>query len=783
MTPRLQRFALALLLPCAVIAGCSKDPQVLRQEYVASGDQYVARKQYQEAIVEYRNALQHDPKSGEARKKLAGAYARAGDGEAAAREYLKAAELLPNDLRVQVTVGQMELLSGDFAGAKARADRLLSHSPRSVEALILRANALAGLKDLTAAVTQIQQAIDYDPERTTTYTNLGTLQLARGHAEEAERAFRRAVAMAPHSVTARLALTNFFWSAGREKEAEDNLKQAVSSSGKDPTIDRALAMLYLAMGRVADAEPYLVRAAETAQDGDSKIALAEYYVIAEREAEALRLLETVAAADEASAGVAVARIAEIYMQQGRDREAIRRLDDLLARRPKNTTALMAKARLRLAQHDVDAALEPARVAVTVDPNSLPARLNLARVHVGRGVLDDAVKAYSDALALEPTNVPAHLELARVQLAAGRVKEALQLAERALDLEPDSVDAQLVRAEALADADRSKEADTVLHELGERYDDSADVQTQLGSLYASRDRTGPARQAYTRALGIDPFHAGAHTGLAALDFAEGHGERVRARVESALAKRPNDVGLLLLSARAAVELRDFDRAEQRLSRIIEIDQSNLQAYGLLGQIFAAQGRLADATRQFERIVGLRPRAVAPSTVLGMLLERQGRDSDAMKRYRAVLDIDPKSAVASNNLAWLIVKNGGDLNTALRLARTAHSSLRDRAEVNHTLGWIHYRKGSLGEAVPLLRVAAEKQPTNARYRLHLGLAYAHSGSDRNACEALSAALRLDPQVDGAAEARNVGARLPECGLAPTAPVSPQETRVSRLGPLPR
>src|SRR5262245_59439594 len=47
--------------------GCRTNPDVTKQEYVKSGDRSVAEKKYAEAIVQYRNALQQDPKFGEAR--------------------------------------------------------------------------------------------------------------------------------------------------------------------------------------------------------------------------------------------------------------------------------------------------------------------------------------------------------------------------------------------------------------------------------------------------------------------------------------------------------------------------------------------------------------------------------------------------------------------------------------------------------------------------------------------------------------------------------------------
>ena len=91
------KSALGILIAGLVFtAACSTDPQKAKLEYVKSGDSYVAQKKYSEAIIQYRNAVQKDPRFGEARLKLADTYLAAGDAPNAYREYLRAADLLPS---------------------------------------------------------------------------------------------------------------------------------------------------------------------------------------------------------------------------------------------------------------------------------------------------------------------------------------------------------------------------------------------------------------------------------------------------------------------------------------------------------------------------------------------------------------------------------------------------------------------------------------------------------------------------------------------------------------
>ena len=52
----------------------------MKREYVERGDRYIQDKNVEAAIIEYRNAVQHDPRFGEAYRKLASAYLTHGDG-------------------------------------------------------------------------------------------------------------------------------------------------------------------------------------------------------------------------------------------------------------------------------------------------------------------------------------------------------------------------------------------------------------------------------------------------------------------------------------------------------------------------------------------------------------------------------------------------------------------------------------------------------------------------------------------------------------------------------
>ena len=212
--------AVFVLATVVLATGCGRDPEVAKREYLERGSAFAAEKKYPEAIIELRNATQVDAQYGEARMKLAEAYAATGEHALALAEYVRAADVMPGDVQAQVKAGEMLLLARRFEDAGDRAQKALELEPKRTDALILHANALAGLKRLEEAVAELEEAMAADPRQGDSYANLGFIQMARGDRKLAEAAFQKAVETAPRSINARLALANYYWAARRQTEAE-----------------------------------------------------------------------------------------------------------------------------------------------------------------------------------------------------------------------------------------------------------------------------------------------------------------------------------------------------------------------------------------------------------------------------------------------------------------------------------------------------------------------------------------------------------------------------------
>jgi tetratricopeptide (TPR) repeat protein len=744
-------FPLIVVLLTGAVA-CSGDPESAKRAYMESGDRYFQQKKYREAIVEYRNVVRLDPRSGEARRQLATSYLHTGDPLNALREQVRAADLLTSDARVQVEAGNMLLLVGRFEDAKARAQQALALSPRDVRAQILLGNAHAGLKEFDWAIKEIEEALKLDPERTATYANLGTLQLLRGDRKAAEETFRAAVARNPSSVPAQLALASFHWATGNTKEAEPLIRATVQTDPRDLRANRALANLLLATNRAAEAEPYLRTAAEIDPSPVARIALADYYIVLGQPDKASALLQAMQVESDWATMVKL-RLATIKYRAGRASEAEVLADEILAVDRTEVGTLLLKATLLTGRGQLEQAAQLVQLAISGDPRSARAHFALGKLNLLRHRPEEAKKAFTEVLNVNPRAAEAQIELARLHLAEGAAQTSLDFATQAVRNDPSNAEAHFTQVRALIARRELDQAEPILQRLLATYPKSAALHSQMGVVKAMSKDYAEAARLFDTALTLNPNQLDATAGLVGLDVAAGRHELARTRTAARVARAPQDSSVLLFAGRTYTILGDNEQAEAAFKKALEVDPLDLGAYEGLGGLYLRSGRLAEAQREFEALAAQQSRPAGSLTMVGMIQQSRKLPGDARSTYEKALQHDPTAAVAANNLAWLYLEAGVNLELALQLAQAAKAALPKSAEVSDTLGWIYYQKGMLSPAIRELEQSVALSPHTPAYQYHLGLAHAKNGDKARARQALEAAIRLDPKFGDAENARQV------------------------------
>jgi tetratricopeptide (TPR) repeat protein len=755
-SPGFNRGSLLLgaLMMAAVACGGSASER--RDNYLQTGDAAVAAGKTSEAVIAFRNAVQVDPVSADARLRLADTLTKLGDARGALGEYVRAADLKPDDLELQVQTGNLLLAVGKLDDARTRAERVLQKNPSHVEGHVLLGNALGGYQNLDEALEQMEEAIRLDPARAASHMQLAIVQQARGKSTEAEAALKKAIALSPTWPGGHMAIGSFYLSVGRLTDAGAALDAALALEPAHVGANRAKAVLAFLTGRPGDAETYLKRLAESSNAIRPQVSLGDYYLAVSKLPEATAIFERLAK-DAHTHFAVMPRLIRAYASAGNTKAARDLVSRLLKENPDNHAIRTLESQLLLDEGRRENALSSAKIAAKGDPASAVAQFTLGKAYAAVGDRSGAEAAFREVLKINPRAVPAQVELSTLRLGESGGNDALKIAEEATSAAPGSYDAKLALIRSLlAVGDLTRAEREILRLQNEK--PTAAGYAQVGGLALARFEYAKAKAAYDKAIELDPGSIEALAGQLSVDLKEGNTAGARARLSQRLSADKPRVELLLLAARTYLSLNDLKDSETILRRAIEMEPASLPAYSMLAQTYLRLGRLDDARAEFDRLASRQSRPVGALTASGTILQAQGRTREARERYERVIGLDSTAAVAANNLAWIYAESGENLSKAVELAQAALVRLPDVPDVLDTLGWAYYKGDTPAMSVRPLSRCIAVAPTYAPCYYHLGLVQAKIGDVTLAEQNLRASIRLQSNGPWVADAQRVLATLP-------------------------
>lgn len=363
----------------------------------------------------------------------------------------------------------------------------VEREPGSAEALWADVDSLLASHDLGAAVARMEAYLEEHPDDLSVQRERARTLVIAGRPAAARAAFEDLVRRTG-STEDRLALARLLRDAGEVDSAVELYRDLIAGRPDDLELRYELARLYMWAQRYAEAETELERLVAAAPDaGRYRLDLARVFYWSDRPASARTILAGMpAGAPEAAEAAAL------------DRELIRLLTPPPEPEPDPPT-LVEQAREAAAEQDLAAADSLYLRAVAESPgDSALAREHADFLQYRRGDLEAATAALEAYDARFGLDADGRYRLAELYVWTGR--------------EPD--------------ARRQLEA------LVADHPDRADAWGLLGDVYRYADERGAARDAYTRALALEPGEAHAAAGLPELD---------RLREAAIAAREPVGVG--------------------------------------------------------------------------------------------------------------------------------------------------------------------------------------------------------------------------------------------------
>lgn len=389
--------------------------------------------------------------------------------------------------------------------------------------LLAKANAQIQARQYPAALESYRHICELDPGNHGAWLALGVLSGQLGDYIQARSAFQQAIALKPDSVQAQMYL-------GKTLEALDQPDAAEAQYRKTAEIDGMSTDALMNLGMLQGRRSRFREAAETLhavlvrQPGN---AMAHFCLAAAREGlgeheaalahyrSAVQLQPTLANAHN-SMGVLLQKL-------GRIDEAITSYRKAIDANPAYATAHYNMGVALNECGDHKSACEHLRKAIHHKHDTPAVRNELGLGQRGIGNTAAAIESFNSALALDPNNVPALVNLAGTLLVEGRTNEATALYKKALELDPQSIDANCGLASVL-----------------EISGDFSGAWTQIEPLLASGNKTLSLALAFGNACRRRNRHDDAIRELEQMLAMENHSPGARSQLHHLLGKLHDDM---------------------------------------------------------------------------------------------------------------------------------------------------------------------------------------------------------------------------------------------------
>jgi arabinofuranosyltransferase len=322
--------------------------------YRAGSPYHIAR--LDEAIAQYRVALDIAPDDAKAHNDLGLLLFGRGQIDEAMAEYRKALEIKPDFAQAHNNLGLVLAGCGQSDEAIAEYQKALRIKPKFAAAQYNLGNVLLGRGQFDEAVAHYRQALMIEPDDTNTRSNLGAALHSSGKLDEAIAEYRKALEIKPDFAGAHYNLGNALFQSGRLDEAIAQFQQALKAAPNDADAHNRLEFAATERRRLAETIA-LNRKALAARPDDVAAANNLAWLLATCPAASLRngneAVEIARRGERLSAGKQAAvldTLAAAYAENGRWPEAVqtaRRALELASQQDNKGLADALRARVAL----------------------------------------------------------------------------------------------------------------------------------------------------------------------------------------------------------------------------------------------------------------------------------------------------------------------------------------------------------------------------------------------------------------------------------------------------
>lgn len=627
-----------------------------------------------------------------------------------------------------------------IAAAIALGGSLAGCGKEDVQKLLAEARQYEQKGEHKAAVIQLKNALQKNPEDREVRYLLGTVYLKTGDGASAEKELRKAVSL---GMDATQALPDLARALSLQGQFQKVLDETQNADYKGNAVIASLrGNAYLALGKKDQARASLEQALQAKPDHPEAL-------------------------------IGLARLA---LSQGDVAGANRLIEQATTKNPQHVDSWLFKGDLERAQNHVDAALAAYGQVLTIKPGDAAAHVARAYVHIGSGkpaeaqadidaakktnpngllvfytqaLLDFSQKKHAAALdslqqvlRAAPEHMPSVLLAGAVQFALGSTEQAEQHLKKYLEQQPGNLYARKLLASALMKNGQTPRAIATLAPALKEDSKDAHLYMLAGEAHMQARDFTKANEYFEKANALAPNTALVHTALGMSKLGQGENDRAIAELEkaSSLDAKTPQAGILLVMTH--MRQKEYDKALSAVLKLEKEQPDNPIVHNLKGGVYSARKELANARASFEKAVALQPGYFAAVQNLAQLDMQNKQPEAAKKRYLALLEQDKKNLQAMLALASMGVAQGNqeDARTWLERAVADHP---DAVQPAALLVGHYLRAGDKQKALTLAAKLQSTHPDDPKFLAVLADTQLANGDQRTALESFSKLAVLQPE----------------------------------------
>jgi tetratricopeptide (TPR) repeat protein len=514
----------------------------------------------------------------------------------------------------------------------------------------------------------------------------------------------------------------------------------------DPRNERAIRQLgvsHYQLGELGEAYRYLLKAEELVPDAlDVRLKLGTIYLFAGKRDDARREVTFVLEKEPKNLD-GLALLASLAATPQEVETTIRRLETAQADLGDRAKLHLALGGLYSRKQDVAKAERSFQEAVAKEPKSVEAHLTLGNFYAGKRDVTQAEREFKVAAEIAPVGSPARMRLADFYLLTQRPDEAKRTLSEITQKAPDYLPAWRRLAEISLQARNYDESLAILQALLKKSPSDREGHLLLGRVRLAKRENTVAIQEFLQVLKLDPRNAMARYQLGVAQLQAGNLQQAKAELKDAISAAPNLTEAVLLLADLNIQAGAVQPAIEDLQSFLARQPNVFQAHHLLGLAYLAKRDPARATEAFRKLQVLAPKDPRGSYLVGRGLRAQGKAAEARKEFEAALALVPGYVEPVAQLADMSLAEKQP-DAALSRVRKQIALAPNSGPLQYLLGMVYLARREPASAEGAFLRATELEPTRTDAYVRLADLYGASGRYDEALTKVNEALKVNPRA---------------------------------------